>query len=113
MKITLLFAAIALVTILLYSFTKGKREASGNISKDIPYGPFTIKITAKTGKTFNMNYGMVRYTNVAYGVYYDNQPVVFPVLCKTIRGFRFLWAVYALPGAPDPTLVAGSQRICI
>ena len=111
MKIALLLTALILCAAYFYSAAKDKRAASNNVSKEIQYGPFTIKVSATTGKRINMNYGMANYTNVAYAIFYDDHPIVFPNSLQNNTGLPFLWAVYALPGAPDPTLVAGSQSM--
>lgn len=111
MKITLLIVSIVIVFAFIYSVAKGKLEKSNNLTKEIPYGPFTIKVSATTGKTFNINYGMVNYTNVAYSVYHNGKPIVFPGALQTNTGLPFMWAVYALSGAPDPTLIVGSQSL--
>ncbi len=108
MKIALLFTALILLASYLYSKNK---TASNNHSADIQYGPFTVRVSAQTGKTFNMNAGMVNYTNVACSILYKGEPVVFPGALQNNTGLPFMWAVYALPGAPDPTLVAGSQSL--
>ncbi|MCB9080604.1 MAG: hypothetical protein H6555_02720 [Lewinellaceae bacterium] len=107
MKIILLLTAIILIAVYFY-FNPGSSKST---STDIPYGPFTVRVTATTGKTFNMNYGRVNYTNVAYAILYKGQPVVFPDALQNNTGLPFMWAVYALPGAPDPTLIAGSQSL--
>ncbi len=105
MKIALLLVALIIVAFYFYS----KRN---NLSKDIQYGPFTVRVSAKSGKNFNMNYGkMVNYTHVGYSVLYKGKVVAFPGALQNNTGLAFLWGVYALPGAPDPTLVAGSQSL--
>jgi hypothetical protein len=109
MKIVL--SLTALIMLAFYLFTRNQDKKS-HVEKDIAYGPFTIRVTAMTGKTFNMNYGkMVSYTNVAYSILHEGKPVGFPAQLQTNTGLPFLWSVYALPGAPDPTLIAGSQSL--
>jgi hypothetical protein len=109
MKTAIFLIALIVLGVYLYSAAKNKREAS--ISKDIQYGPFTVRVTATTGKSFNMNYGMVNNTNVAYSILYEGKPVAFPGALQDNTGLPFLWRVYALHGTPDPTLVAGSQSL--
>lgn len=111
MKIALILTALLLLAAYLFSTLKDKREASFNFVKDLQYGPFTIKVTVSTSKGFNMNSGMVRNTNVAYSIFHNGQPIVFPGGFQNNTGLPFLWAVYALPDAPDSTLVAGSQSM--
>ena len=111
MKVALLLTALILVAAYLYSLTIDKREAALHLSHEIPYGPFTIKVSGRVSTGFNVNAGVVKYTDVAYGIFYQGQPVAFPGALQNNTGLPFLWAVYALPGAPDPTLVAGSQSI--
>jgi len=108
MKMILTLLAITLLAI--YMFLKFRNNSSV-AEKDIPYGPFTVRVTTTTGKTFNMNYGMVSYTNSAYSILYDGKPLAFPGALQNNTGLPFLWRVYALSGAPDPTLVAGSQSL--
>lgn len=111
MKIALAFTALILVAAYLYSVFKDKLEASNNFSKNIQYGPFTVKVSATTSRGLNINTGVVNYTNVAYDIYYEGKPVAFPGVLQNNTGLPFLWAVYTLPDAPDPTLVAGSQSM--
>lgn len=111
MKAALLLVALIIVAAYFYSVAKDKREASGNFSKDIPYGPFTVRVSATTGKRMNMDFRSYSYTNVAYAILHEGKPVVFPGALQNNTGLPFMWAVYALPGAPDPTLVAGSQSL--
>ncbi|MDX2249842.1 MAG: hypothetical protein SF052_23865 [Bacteroidia bacterium] len=111
MKVTLIVTAAILIIVYVYWVSKGKAETVNNFSKEIPYGPFIVKVTATTGKTINMNYRMVEYTHIAYNIFYKDKPIVFPGDLQNNTGLPFLWAVYALPDAPDPTLVAGSQSL--
>lgn len=111
MKIALALAALVLLAAFLFFTFKNKRETSKNLEKTIPYGPFTIHVKASSGKNFNINHGMVTYTNVAYAISYGGKPVVFPGALQNNTGLPFLWKVYALPGAPEPTLIAGSQSL--
>lgn len=109
MKAALLLIAVIILAVYLFSTGKGRHDES--VSKDIQYGPFTVRVTATTGKSFNMNYGMVKQTSVAYSVLYQGKPVVFPGALQNNTGLPFLWKVYALEGTPDPTLLAGSQSL--
>ena len=107
MRIALIVATVALITAYSISSCLG----GNNIEKDIAYGPFTIRATATKSKQFNINYGMVNQTNVAYTILYNGKPIAFPDALQSNTGLPYLWRVYALPGAPDPTLVAGSQSL--
>ncbi len=109
MKIALLVAALLIVIVAAYLYST--TQSKNTFFKDIQYGPFTVRVTAKTGKTFNMNYGMVKSTTVIYSILHEGKPVVFPGALQTNTGLPFLWGVYALSDAPDPTLVAGSQSL--
>ncbi len=111
MKIALLLVTLILVAAYLYSMVQGKREASNNLSKDIQYGPFTVRVSATISKQMNMDLKTYNYTNVAYNILYEGKPIVFPGALQNNTGLPFLWSVYTLPGAPDPTLVAGSQSL--
>jgi hypothetical protein len=111
MKITLIIIVTLILAAWLYSVFKSNREASSDFSKDILYGPFTIKVTASTSKGYNMNSGVVHNTSVAYNIFHEGKPVTFPGALQNNTGLPFLWAVYSLPDAPDPTLVAGSQSM--
>lgn len=111
MKIILLLIACIIVIFLLYSFTKNKYEEV-NLSKEIQYGPFTIQTSVSNTKNFNMNYGrMTNETNVAYHILYDGKPITYSSGLQNNTGLPFLWAVYTLNGAIDPTLIAGSQSL--
>ncbi|MBK9718465.1 MAG: hypothetical protein IPO85_13330 [Saprospiraceae bacterium] len=111
MKIILLLIACIIVIFLLYSFAKNKYEEV-KLSKEIQYGPFTIQAKVSKTKNFNMNYGrMTNNTNVAYHVLYNGKPITYSSGLQNNTGLPFLWAVYALKDAPDPTLIAGSQSL--
>ncbi len=75
------------------------------------YGPFIIRAEAISGKTYNINYGMVSQTNVSYSIWYEGKPVKFPSALQTNTGLPYLWRVHALADAPTPTLLAGSQSL--
>lgn len=109
MKIAIFLALIA-ASILLY-LRSSKRPNAKSIEKVITYGPFSIKAVATTSVAFNMNYGRVKQTNVAYSIFYEGKPVRFPGKLETNTGLPFLWKVFALPGAPTPSLIAGSQSL--
>ena len=108
MKIACIVAVVALITVFFVSSCSG---GVNHIEKDIAYGPFTIRATATKSKQFNINYGMVNQTDVAYTILHNGKPVVFPDALQRNTGLPYLWRVYALPGAPDPTLIAGSQSL--
>ena len=55
MKIALLLTALILVAAYLYSLTIDKREAALHLSHEIPYGPFTIKVSGRVSTGFNVN----------------------------------------------------------
>ena len=108
MKKALLLAAASLIAAYFFSHGLG---AANRVEKETAYGSFTIRATATTSKQFNLNYGMVDQTSVAYTVLHDGKPVPFPDALQNNTGLPYLWRVYALPGTPDPTLVAGSQSL--
>ncbi len=108
MKITLLILGLLAAVIIIYIY---RLNRVSTVSKDTQYGPFTIRADAFTGKTFNINYGMVNSTTVSYSVWHEGKPVEFPAALQTNTGLPFLWKVYALADAPEPTLLAGSQSL--
>jgi hypothetical protein len=108
MKIACIVSVVALITVFFVSSCSG---GVNHIEKDIAYGPFTIRATATKSKQFNINYGMVSQTDVAYTILHNGKPVAFPDALQRNTGLPYLWRVYALPGAPDPTLIAGSQSL--
>jgi hypothetical protein len=110
MKIALFLVILILCAAYLFSASKDKQEASNYLSKGIQYGPFTVQVTGRMNKSSNSNDGIVNYTNVSYAVLYKGNPVVLPEKLEKNTKFPFLSAVYALPGAPDPTLVAVSEN---
>jgi hypothetical protein len=110
MKIALLLMGFILVASYLYSRYANSSDPA-NFSKDLPYGPFTVRVKGQSYKNLNMNYHLVSQQKVSYGVLYKGKPVPFPGDLQNNTGLPFMWAVYALPGAPDPTLVAGSQSL--
>jgi hypothetical protein len=54
---------------------------------------------------------MVNQTSIGYSIWHEGKPVEFPSALQTNTGLPFLWRVYALPDAPTPTLLAGSQSL--
>ncbi len=111
MKLALILIAICIAAFYLYSKFKNNNDPSSNYSKDIQYGPFIIKVSASTSKNLDMDKGMVKHTTVAYSIFYNGHPVAFPGALQNNTGLPFLWAVYALKDANEPTLIAGSQSM--
>lgn len=109
MKIVFLTALLVLIAV--WIFAKCTGGGSRRIQKEMACGPFTVRVTATQGKQLNMNYGMVNVTDVAYSVLYEGKPVAFPGTLQNNTGLPYLWRVYVLPDAPDPTLLAGSQSL--
>ncbi len=107
MKIIFIAAALAFAT---YFYFKRTFRAN-HIEKEITYGPFSIRAMATTGKSYDIGKGMVSYTNVAYAIYHNGQPLPFPAALQNNTGLPYLWRVYALAGTPEPTLLAGSQSL--
>ncbi|MBK7810992.1 MAG: hypothetical protein IPI50_07095 [Saprospiraceae bacterium] len=107
MKIVLCIAALLIFAVYMVVF----RKAHGDIVKQISYGPFTIVAKASSSKQYNMNYGMVNRTDVAYSLLYNGKAVQFPGSLQTNTGLPFLWKVYALTDLAEPTLIAGSQSL--
>ncbi len=103
-----LIAAFIAAGIVLFVYRMNRVVTS---SKETQYGPFVIKADASTAKTFNMNYGMVDQTTVRYSIWFDGQPIQFPEDLQTNTGLPFLWKVYVLADATEPTLLAGSQSL--
>jgi len=90
---------------------KGKGANPNSVQKEITYGPFIIKADVNTHKSLNSNYGVSKQTSIMYSIWYKGKPVEFPSALQTNTGLAFLWRVYALPDAPTPTLLAGSQSL--
>ncbi len=109
MKVAILFALITASILLYLRFSK--RPAAKSIEKVFTYGPFTIKAVATTRDAYNMNYGRIKQTDVAYSIFYEGKPIRFPGKLEINTGLPFLWKVFALPGAPSPSLIAGSQSL--
>lgn len=109
MKVAILLALIVASILLYLRFSK--RPAAKSIEKVLTYGPFIIKAVATTRAAYNMNYGKVKQTDVAYSIFYEGKPIRFPGKLENNTGLPFLWKVYALPGAPSPSLIAGSQSL--
>ncbi len=103
-----LIAAFIVAGIVLFVYRMNRVVTS---SKETQYGPFVIKAEASTAKTFNINYGMVDQTTVRYSIWFDGKPIQFPQKLHTNTGLPFLWKVYALTDAKEPTLLAGSQSL--
>lgn len=108
MKIAGILAILVLMTVFLFSKCSGTTES---FEKTIKYGPFEIRIEASSGKQFDLDKGKVGWTRVAYSIWHEGKPVPFPKELQSNTGLPYLWQVYALPGAPDPTLLVGSQSL--
>jgi hypothetical protein len=100
-----------IAAILFYVLRKALGGETTSTQKEMAYGPFVIKVDAISGKSYNINYGMVNQTSIGYSIWYEGKPVEFPSALQTNTGLPFLWRVYALPDAPAPTLLAGSQSL--
>lgn len=111
MKPMQIFLAILAILALLVFYGFWWLNRTTTQKHENTYGPFVIKSQATTGKTFNMNYGMVNQTTVSQSIWYNGKPVAFPDGLQTNTGLPFLWRVYALSGPPEPTLLAGSQSL--
>ena len=112
MKILIWVLALVVAgVILFYILRKVMGTDTTSIQKEMAYGPFVIRADAITGKSYNINYGMSKQTNISYSIWFEGKPVVFPSALQTNTGLAFLWRVYALPDAPVPTLLAGSQSL--
>ena len=112
MKMLIWAGAIVVIgVILFYVFRKAIGADTTSIQREMVYGPFVIRANAITGKVYNINYGMTTQTNVSYSIWFEGKPVEFPSALQTNTGLPFLWRVSALPDAPTPTLLAGSQSL--
>jgi len=107
MKIVLGIAVFLAWAVYMVAFRKAHRD----IEKEITYGPFTIIAKATSSRQYNMNYGMVNRTDVAYSLMFNGKPVQFPGSLQNNTGLPFLWKVYALTDLEEPTLIAGSQSL--
>ena len=106
-----LIAILVIAVILFYVLRKALGGETTSIQKEMVYGPFVIKVVAISGKHYNINNGMVNQTNISYSIWFEGKPVEFPSALQTNTGLPFLWRVHALPDAPTPTLLAGSQSL--
>ncbi|WP_421798598.1 hypothetical protein [Haliscomenobacter sp.] len=105
-----IFLALIAASILLY-LRFSKRANAKSTEKVFTYGPFTIKAAASTSFAADLKHGYVKQTDVAYSIFYEGKSIQFPKKLETNTGLPFLWSVYALPGAPTPSLIAGSQSL--
>src|SRR6187549_751369 len=74
-------------------------------------GPFTIETITKTGKTYNINYGRVGYSNVSYDVKFKGEPIAFEGGLEDNTGLPGIWRIFTLHNTPQPTLLLGSQSL--
>lgn len=109
MKLIILVIGLFILFILIYVYCG--RPSGRKTIKESQYGPFTIRAEANEGKTFNMNYGMVKTTSVRYSIWLDGKEIEFPGTLQTNTGLPYLWKVYVLKDAQTPTLIAGSQSL--
>lgn len=108
LTIFLIFLALAvgIAGVAFYRFFRVVRQTA-----KVEVGPFTIQADAATGKTFNVNYGLVDSTNVAYSIWFQGRPIQAPEQLESNTGLPFLWKVYEVRGTSEPTLIAGSQSL--
>jgi hypothetical protein len=104
--IVIIIAIIAVVGLYFYFRTTTSAEV-----REHTYGPFTIRMEKFTSSNFNLNYGMVKNTHIAYSVWFDGKIVPYPSDLQNNTGFSHLWRVYIVKDAPQPTLFAGSQSL--
>ena len=84
MKMLIWAGAIVVIgVILFYVFRKAIGADTTSIQKEMAYGPFIIRAEAISGKTYNINYGMVKQTNISYSIWFEGKPVVFPSALQT------------------------------
>ena len=76
-----------------------KSGSSATTSSEV--GPFTIETITRTGKTWNMNYGRVSYTNVSYDVKYKGNVITMGDSLETNTGLPGIWRVFFLKDAPQ------------
>lgn len=112
MKVILWVLVVVVIGVaLFYVLRKALGGDTTSIQKEMSYGPFVIRAEAISGKSYNINYGMVKETSIRYSIWFNGKEVSFPSALQTNTGLAFLWKVYALPDAPAPTLLAGSQSL--
>lgn len=109
MRVAIFLALIAAAILLYLKFSK--RANAKSAEKEFTYGPFTIKAAASTSFAADLKHGYVKQTDVAYSIFYEGKSIQFPKKLETNTGLPFLWKVFALPGAPSPSLIAGSQSL--
>ena len=109
MRVAIFLALIAAAILLYLRFSK--RANAKSTEKVFTYGPFTIKAAASTSFAADLKHGYVKQTDVAYSIFYEGKAIKFPKKLETNTGLPFLWRVFALPGAPTPSLIAGSQSL--
>lgn len=114
MKVALVVIAVLMVLGLsVMGFVYYRLNRVVRVSKQIPIGPFVIQADAATGKTFNINYGIVDSTSVAYSIWHNGQAIQPPGQLQSNTGLPYLWKVYSMAGTSEPTLIAGSQSLFI
>lgn len=86
-----------------------KAPATTIISSEV--GPFTIETITQTGKSYNINYGMVNQTTISYAVKYKGEPLTIGDNLETNTGLPGIWRVFFLKDAPAPSLIFGSQSL--
>ncbi len=107
MKIAILIGIILIAGIYWFNGRKSLR----NFVKDISYGPFIIRAKVSSGRQIDINYGMVNRTHVAYSILYQGKPIEFSSGLQNNTGLPYLWNVYIVAEAKQPTLIAGSQNL--
>lgn len=101
-----LLVLVGAVMLLLYNYFRVVKQ-----TENVKVGPFTIRADAETRKTWNINYGLVDSTSVAYSIWFDGKPIQPPDALQSNTGLPYLWKVYEIRGLSEPTLIAGSQSL--
>lgn len=101
-----LLVFVGVVMLLIYNYFRVTKQ-----TQNVIVGPFTIRADAATGKTWNINYGLVDSTSIAYSIWFDGKPIAPPDALEANTGLPFLWRVYEVKGVSEPTLIAGSQSL--
>lgn len=104
-----IFISFIMFQFLLSLFGCKSGSSASTTSREV--GPFTIETITRTGKTWNMNYGRVSYTNVSYDVKYKGEAITMGDSLETNTGLPGIWRVFFLKDAPQPTLLLGSQSL--